>query len=219
MKSLALTIAMMACGRPPSPPLPDVLSPKDNPIEYVDAWLDNHVDLIPTRASDEIRRLFQFSEAKNHQISSAMAYRLSHLEYIKESSKIEVMIGNPPKKTSLLGVCTSYRNQPLGIEVLNKDGFTDFNISFFGEDASLDTLDALTDMVYIHELGHCLGGLKHSVLFGSLIMQEYIGEFGVDEYMGKEEYYIDQMLTDIETNLVKLYIIDSEEEDDVEEVH
>jgi len=213
MKSLALMIAMTACGSPNDPPPREVLSPKDNPIEYVDNWIATHVDWMPDRALDEIRRLFQFSEAKDHKISSAMAYRLSHIEYIKASRKVEIVAGDPPKTISLLGVCTSYRNQPLGIEILNKDGFTDFNIKFFGEDASLDTLDALTDMVYIHELGHCLGGLKHSVVFGSLIMQEYVGKLGVEEYMGKEDYYIDEMLTDIENNIPKMYILDEPEED------
>lgn len=205
MKSFVFVLLTYACGT--TNHSPNQYDPYDSPKEFFQYWEQEHTDIAPPQALRVINKLFHRSMEKNINAAKIIAINLNKLEYIYEMEKtIERKNGD-----KVLGLCHSINGEPLYLEVLSREGFEPFNKEYFESKATEQTLDNLEEMVWLHEFGHCAGGLEHASADNPLIMSAYVGPKNVTKYMNNKMFYIDQLIMTIGKSKPELFLdIDSD---------
>lgn len=134
MKAVALSLLITACG--PAAKEPDLPNMQD--AEYAfSAWVSDHRASTPEFGLYEITKLFERASDKDPKIATKIVNNLYELEYIKESSNLD-LIGDRKR----LGVCFFGGDRSFGVDVLDKAGFEAFNRDYFGDEATEETLNA-----------------------------------------------------------------------------
>ncbi len=165
------------------------INPETSPNEFVSSWVNEHQHTVSARHLYEIERLFKYTQNKPI-IASKFAVKLSQLLYIEE---VEV-INNDANGNKILGLCTHTNTTPIGISILNFNGLKQFNKEKFGNYFTKENLEATINMIYLHEYGHCLLGLKHIESDDIMIMNSRINIMNILEFMENPDKHIEALI-------------------------
>lgn len=212
MKNIVFSLICMACGPAHGPEMPQEMTATDNPNAYFEKWVVDYHEEIPPKMLELIDVIYQKAEADYPGAAVKIASNLGKMQYFTESDSFPVKADG----SRTMGTCYSQGERPIGIDILSREGFEPFNKDFFGGYATDATLDAIQELVTLHELGHCAGGLKHSSTSGILVMSAYVSWQNVSKFLADKDLYIGELVMSIDRGSAGLWLDDVDDDDHID---